>query len=281
MGEFGEQGITDQVLIPKIQTKEKVPYGEILRDRQNIFHGIGFDFIKLKGILENGILSEEAAKEKGVSLSRNYGGYNLKNYVSMAESPSINNSFTFGCFGTFVKDGISFVARKENTFKAATGSTMDSGFVDEIFVRNEVKKENIVGVMLPFDQLDTPIKNLPFETTKMGLGFVDDYCKKTLINLENETDYKTEGVDLEKLIEQKSALESQDNVDYLEKSKVRDKIIDDIGKLMSGYVSEAYSKKSGIENPTLKDVLKLYLPPEMKLYNQNGIGISLSAVSKK
>lgn len=281
MSEFGKigLGIASQISIPKMQTdsveNRQPQYGEVLYDRQNIFHGVGFDFIRLKGILENGILSERAATETGISLDRNYGGYNLKNYVSMAESPSINNSFTFGCFGTFIKDGISFIVKKEDTFKAPVGSSMDSGFADEIFVRNKVKRENITGVMVPSGLLDASIESLPSGIKKMGLGFVDNYCKKTLANLENETGYKTDGVDLEKLMEQKERLEKE-NIDYLEKSKKRDEILNGMGKTMSNYISEAYSKKLGKQNPTLRDVLALYLPSEMKVYNQDGIEISLS-----
>ena len=101
-----------------------------------------------------------------------------------------------------------------------------------------------------------------------------------MVNLENETGYKIDGIDLEKLMERKKKLE-EENIDYIEKSNQRDGIIDHMGKIMSAYISEAYSKKLGKENPTLRDVLALYLPPEMKVYNQNGTELSLSTISKK
>jgi len=40
--------------------KEK-QYGEVLRDKSKLFHGVGFDTIRLKSILQHGILSENTA----------------------------------------------------------------------------------------------------------------------------------------------------------------------------------------------------------------------------
>ena len=45
------------------ESPEKKQFGEILKDRSKIFHGIEFDLIRLKRILDNGILSEKAAAE--------------------------------------------------------------------------------------------------------------------------------------------------------------------------------------------------------------------------
>jgi len=62
------------------QIPEQEPcYGKILFDRSKYFHGIGFDFLRLKSILEKGILSEQAAQQENINFKRNYGGYNCLN----------------------------------------------------------------------------------------------------------------------------------------------------------------------------------------------------------
>ncbi|MDD3101567.1 MAG: hypothetical protein PHE59_00235 [Patescibacteria group bacterium] len=256
-------------------TKEEEPrYGEILYDKSLVFHGVGFDLTRLRSILEKGILSEQAAQAKGLELTRNFGGYNLSDSVSVAESPAINNSFTFGCFNNYIKGGISFVIADEHAFKAPKGSSQDSGYLDEAFIKHEVERKNITGVMVPADLLDAPLADLPLNLAEMGYNYTDKRCKKIISDLETETGYRSDTTELEKLIEKKEELENQE-IDYFEKDKQRKDIFAQMEKSMSQYVEQAFSQKLGIDHPTLKDVLKLYLPKSMKIYNSDGFDISL------
>jgi len=257
------------------QNPETEPkYGEILYDRSKVFHGIGFDFIRLKSILEKGILSEQAAKGEGVDLKRNYGGYNLGDSVSVAESPAVNNSFTFGCFGNYIKDGISFVIANEHAYKAPKGSNQDSGYLDEAFVRYSVRKENIAGVMVPENLLDATLADLPLGLSKMGYAYIDERCEQLIKNLEVETGYIADITELKEIIKKKGELEKQE-LDYFEKDKQRKLLFDQMERLMSQAVNLGFSQKLGKEHPTLKDVLKSYLPESMKIYNSKGVEISL------
>ncbi len=266
----------EQVPTPENAIEKEPKYGEILYDKSLIFHGVGFDLIRLHSILEKGILSEQVARTNGVELKRNYGGYNLGDSVSVAESPAINNSFTFGCFGTYIKGGISFVIAGEHAFKAPKGSSRDSGYPDEAFVSHEVRRENITGVMVPADLLDATLADLPLGLAKMGYAYIDNRVRKIISDLETETGYHADTTELEELIRKKEEIEKQE-LDYLEKDKQRKDIFAQMEKVISQHVGQAFSQKLGTDHPTLRDALRSYLPESMKVYNSDGFDISLQA----
>jgi len=253
---------------------EKKQYGEILKDKSTIFHGIGFDLIRLQKILDNGILSEQAASDKRVEIIKNYGGYNLSDSISVGESPAINNTYTFGVFKNFIANGISFVIEGVSTFKAMKGEERDSGFIDEAFVYHSIPKKNIKGIMIPEKMLDIPLSKIPIGLSKMGHGYIDNRCRKIIKNLEEEYNFKADTSILEKLMAKKAELE-ESNLDYLELDAKTEKIFEQMDKFMQVYLSKAYSKKFNISNPTLKDILLQIIPKGMNVYNSDGFPIQI------
>lgn len=230
----------------------------------------------MKSILEKGILSEKEAQKENINFRRNYDGYNLDDSVSVAESPAINNSFTFGCFGNYIKGGISFVISNEHSFKAPKGSARDSGYPDEVFIRSKVKRENITGVMVPDDLLDSQLSELPLGLAKMGYAYIDERCRQIVSDLESETGYHADTTHLEELIKQKQELElEQRDIDYLAKDNDRKAIFEKMEHEMGKIIGLAFAFKLGKENLTLRDVLKVYLPESMKIYNSDGFEILL------
>lgn len=257
------------------QTPEHDPrYGEILFDRSKSFHGIGFDFLRLKSILEKGILSELEARQENVNFTRNYGAQNFGYSVFVAESPVINGSFTFGCFGTYIRGGISFVISNEHSFKAPKGSARDHGYPDEAFISGRVKRENITGVMIPEDMLNSRLSELPIGLAKMGGDYVDERCRKIVSGLEAETGYHVDTSHLEELMRQKQELE-QGDMDYLATDKKRKALLEQMEREMGNIVGLAFAQKLAKKNVTLKDVLDIYLPKSLKTYNSDGFEISL------
>ncbi|GEM_PF-6237042 len=257
----------------EVQPKER-QYGEVLLDKSKLFHGVGFDTIRFKSILEHGILSENAASQRGMNHTRNYGGYNLSDAVSVVESPSIHNTFTFGAFRIYIKDGISFVIDGVNGFKARQGSSRDSGFVDEAYVSHEVPRSNISGVMVPEDALSKPVSELPIGLSHMGYGFVDNRSRRILADLEHELGYKADATALEEIIQQKEALENSD-MDYLEKDKGRKELFNAMETNLQSHIGQAYSHHMGKETVTLRDVMTKYLPDGMQIYNSDGFPIDV------
>lgn len=257
------------------QLPEQEPrYGEILFDRSKYFHGIGFDFLRFKSIMEKGILSEQEAKQENISFRRNYGGYNLGDSVSVAESPAINNSFTFGCFGKYIRGGISFVISNEHSFKAPKGSVRDSQYLDEAFIRGKVKRENITGVMVPEDLLNSPLSELPLGLAKVGYAYIEQRCRQIVGDLESETGYHADTTYLEELIKQIQELDQRD-IGYLVKYEERDAIFEKMEHEMGKIIASAFAQKLEKENVTLRDILKVYLPESMKTYNSDGFEVSL------
>lgn len=256
------------------ESPEKKHYGEILEDRSKIFHGIGFDLIRLQRILDNGILSEKAAAEKGVDITRNYGGYNLSDSISVGESPAVHGTYTFGVFRNYIANGISFAIDGVSAFKARKGSERDSGYIDEAFVSHSIPKEKITGIMIPEEMLDLPLSKIPVGLAKMGYGYIDNRCKKIIQDLEQECDFTDDISGLEDLMKRKVELEESD-LGYLEKDEQRKKFFDQMEEFMQTYISKAYSKRFGVQEPTLRNVLAQQIPQGMSLYNSDGFPIQI------
>lgn len=257
-----------------IESPEKKQYGEILEDRSKIFHGIGFDLIRLQRILDNGILSEKAAAEKGVDITRNYGGYNLSDSISVGESPAVHETYTFGVFRNYIANGISFVIDGVSAFKARKGSERDSGYIDEAFVSHSIPREKITGIMVPEEMLDLPLSKIPIGLARMGYGYIDNRCRKIIQDLEQECGFTDDASELEKLMKQKTELEGS-NLEYSEKDQQRRKIFDQMEEFMQTYISNAYSKRFSVQEPTLRDVLAQQIPQGMSLYNSDGFPIKV------
>ena len=253
---------------------EKKQYGEILEDRSKIFHGIGFDLIRLKKILDNGILSEKAAVDRGVDITRNYGGYNLNDSISVGESPVIHGTHTFGAFKNYIANGISFVIDGVPAYKAKKGSERDSGYIDEAYVSHSISREKIVGIMVPEEILDLPLSKIPVGLAKMGYSYIDNRCRKIIQDLAQECNFADDVSELEDIMRQKAELE-ESNLEYLEKDGQRRKIFTQMEEFMQGYISKAYSKKLNIPNPTLRNTLFHQIPQEMSLYNSDGFPITI------
>ena len=274
-------GDTENPELPK--PKE---YGELLYDKSKLFHGIGFDLIRLKRILEHGIFSENAAREKGLSVARNYGGYNLNDTVSVTESPSVHGTFTFGAFFVYIKNGIGLVI--DNTpldgvkaFRAPqmrgdyeTSTSRASGFVDEACIVHEVPRRNIVGVMVPEDALDRPLSELRLGLDKIGTGYINNRCRSLVTEIEKELGYSANLIPLEALMRQKDLLDKAD-LSYLEKRDAQDRVFNEMDRFIAEYTEQAYKAKLGKDRVVLRDILREYVPSGVETYNSDGFPISL------
>ena len=64
----------------------------ILEDKSLRFHGVGHNILKYISILQNGILTK-LDSSKSELYSKNFGGYNQNNMISMAISPSVYGTY--------------------------------------------------------------------------------------------------------------------------------------------------------------------------------------------
>ncbi len=121
------------------------------------FHGIGFDFFKMRSILENGILSASTLRDKKIEGVKNFNGGNTRNWISVVDATLIDKGYTG--FETFIKNSINFMCNEQFLVEPMKYSersiAMESGLPynksdhkDERYVYKEITPENIEGIVL-------------------------------------------------------------------------------------------------------------------------------------
>lgn len=120
-------------------------------------HGIGFDFFKMRSILDNGILSASTLRDKKIEGVKNFNGGNTRNWISVVDASLIDKGYTG--FETFIKNSINFICNKEFLVEPLIYSersvAMEKGLPfnksdhkDERYVYKEIVPENIDGIVL-------------------------------------------------------------------------------------------------------------------------------------
>lgn len=139
--------------------------------RGSCFHGISFDFFKLKSILTYGILSAQEMKNQNLNIPRNFEGGNGNDWISVVDDKFIKFSYTG--YENFIKHGISFycevpemispISRSHQTEAIQNGLPFDkSGHLDERYVYKKISVENILCVIIPKEYIDIEIRNLTY-----------------------------------------------------------------------------------------------------------------------
>lgn len=235
----------------------------ILENANISFHGINFDYFKMISILETGILSQNAATSLGISIDRNYDGYNENSQVSLSESPSIHDTYNHGAFNAFVKNGISFVIDTSNMYCIQDNK---SGIPGEIYVDHSVPRENIIGIMLPEQYLQTSIDKLNI-FGDMGTGYVDDYALNFVdkINSLFETSFSNE--EIIDCIEKKKNLSG----DFFDKMKQEKDINQQINRIITKFFDLGFRTAYQTPNsPTLLDTITILTDGKIPIYANNG-----------
>lgn len=235
----------------------------ILEDRNLAFHGIGFDYFKMLSILENGILSQHAAQDKGIVLNRNYGGYNGDYQVSLSESPSINDTYNHGAFGTYIKSGISFVV---DTTGLSCFPDHSSHIPGEIYANFSVPTENIIGVMLPEESLNTSIDKLSIVMFG-GTGYIDNIALSFIDKINSNFGSIIEKNEILELIEEKKNFDG----DFFDGMMHEQKVNDKIKELITNYFAISFKDKYHLsEMPTLMDTINILTEGKIPIYSTSG-----------
>ena len=235
----------------------------ILENGNIAFHGINYDYFKMMSILQYGILSENAARSYGLSINRNYGGFNENTHVSLSESPSKHGTTAFYAFG-FVKHGISFVIDVSHLTCIPDNK---SGIEGEVYVRYAIPKDKILGIMLPESSINTTIDQLNILSDGMARGYIDNYALNfvDMINSFFETEFdKNEILEL---------IESKNNFtgNYFDKSKHTDLKIKQINTAITKMFDLGFRKKYNYsESPTLIEAITVLTGGNVPIYSTNG-----------
>lgn len=124
-----------------------------------------FNPYKLESILTHGLLSENKAKQLGVSLTRNYFGYNFKDSISLnrpmySYEGDINSSY----YDLSPKSINIIIENQDFIFRMYNengGYENHFNHPDEVFVKDIVPKEKFVGLMIPQELMDVKLRDLP------------------------------------------------------------------------------------------------------------------------
>lgn len=241
--------------------------GDILADPELLFHGIsGFDITRLKSILNHGILTGGSLTASGRG-NRNFSGYNKDNMVSVAESPSVNNTYRHGAYGAFVANGIGLIIDGKNSIP--DNVTGGSGIPGERYVVGDISINNISGVILPSESLDMRIEDLPIGLNRMGSGFVKERVQSILRNLNIDSS----SGEIEAILNELDNNEASSE-EYLARKNKQDDLIMKLDLSLSALISKEYAKESDQE-PTLRNVLRDILPDNLQVYDEDGEEIVL------
>ena len=235
------------------------------------FHGIGFDYFKMMSILENGILSMNAAKDMGIEIKRNYGGFNDNNAVSIALNPYGNKNIAYKsfcensiCFA-FKHFGLKYAFNpnefkknnKKELFRINLNDFKESSGIDgERFVNYKIPRESIMAIILPVDKINTKIDCIEM-INHYGTGYFDDLGRNIIDKIYEYFGYDKRN-EIYELIDSKKSLNDID-------------INNKINELLSKYFSEGIMLKYNLsECPTLFQTVYILSKGSIDIYANNG-----------
>ena len=230
-----------------------------------LIHSIGFNPMKLEGILKYGIITDNYAKENNISYSRNYNftlnrdmlnevnnDSKINNIIESANKENIYlvrslyiNDDPISAYNLYVRNGISFIVEDVAFIYDKSKEIIKRS--DEVIVKNYISKNNIKAIMIPEEY-----KNKKLNEVDMLPSNILNYSliKDSTINLIKYLEEYNYQVDLEEisylLKDLKTAYLSvksldKNNPDYNDAKEDYKEIISEINSLLSQSVFECFS----------------------------------------
>ena len=230
-----------------------------------LIHAMGFNPMKLEGILKYGIVTDNYAKEHNIPFSKNY-NFTLNNEmiekidndkiinekiekennrnIYLVRKLYINDS-ELSVYNLYVKNGISFIV-EDVSFTYDTNIELLKRS-DEVVVKDYIPKDNIKAIMIPEEY-----KNKRLNEVNMLPKNILNYklIKDSTLNLINYLKEYNYSVDLEEITyllkDLKTAYLSvksldKNNPDYNDAMIDYKDIINEISALLSDYVYKCFS----------------------------------------
>ena len=249
-------------------------------NNDTLIHGIGFNPMKLEGILKHGIVTENYAKNNDIIYARNYnftlndemlnqiGNYNInekledanKNNIYLVRTLYISDD-PLSAYNMYIKNGISMVV-EDVSFIYDNGVELIKRS-DEVIVKDFVPKDKIKAIMIPEEYKDKKINEVDMLPNNiLNYGLIKNSVA-TLITYLKSYDYEVELDDLTYLLSDlKTAYLSisslaKDNTDYNDAILDYKEIISEINNVLSEYVYECFSRLLGYNASVLDMVTYL------------------------
>lgn len=270
------------------------------------FHSIGFDFFKINSVLNNGILSQDAMKEKGLNVPRNFVGGNFDRFISVVDVDAYSKanpdpltltsaakefshrSLTFYCSNALM------VSPLKNKIEALqVGMPWDKGrYYDEKYALYMIDREDILGIIIPKAFCNTDIKKLNYIYNSLDPNIlkrrIEYYKNYTLTSKDDERIIKINGILLEHEQRTINLLKRKASKKEFENELLP--LIDEINKYLGELIHEYYCKKLNISYDSIigvYDVVMCELSSNKQIefkpisMNDSEIYISISHINEK
>lgn len=253
--------------------------------KSDCLHSIGFDYFRIKSILNYGILSYKQMQMQQLSYPRNFDGGNSQKWISVVPTNLIDREGM--AFSNFIKSGIVFLCDEQQLYKPLSYNQKakailkglpynKSNYIDELYAFLEIPREDIESIFVVNDFAYKDIQNitylynsLHFETLKDKIMYIFDNIKYTNMDNNNEL--------LSLLEEYKKETRNYEYATYEVRRDLELSIFDKlnsllikinkiVSELIYGYYLIELNKKQGDKITTI-DVIKYELDKENIKYN--------------
>lgn len=241
-----------------------------------LIHGIGFNPMKLEGILKHGIISDNYAKRNNMNYSRNYNftlntdmlekidnNSEINNIIESANKENIylvrslyiNEEDSLSAYNMYVKHGISFIVEDVPFIYDKNIELIKRS--DEVVVKDHISKDNIKAIMIPSEYRDKKINELDMLPSNiLNYKLIKDSVAsliKYLLDYNYQVDLDEVAYLLKDLEIGYLSVESLDksNPDYDDAKEDYKDVIKEINILLSESVYECFSKILGREATVL------------------------------
>lgn len=225
-------------------------------NENTLIHSPGVDFSAIESIMENGIMSAKYGSEHGAKVNRNYFGSNLDDTISCIRYLYVNKDVEDSAYNRYVPNGVSFLIEDVPFI-----SDKNERFIhrsDEVLVKDFISKENIKGILVPEELVNTDLEDLSYiredassyTLIKNRADNISSYIKDNSGIICDYNDFIRELYYLSEESKNDSDLDREDLV-----SEFRD-VISDLNCEIGSNYRECFSKILGKADINILDIVK-------------------------
>lgn len=230
---------------------ETYKYGE-----NSLIRSMGFNPYKIESILKNGILSKNKAMELGISLSRNYNGYNLDDYISLTRPFYSNKNDERSCYYSLIPKNVNLIIENQPFLYDQKYNYFNHP--DEVLVEDIIPNEKFTGLVIPENLRNRKLMELPMINVKTNFYINIKENSEELIKYLNTYGHEINKEEYHDLMEElkltiKALNQDKDN-EELKQDFFEIKI--EISAFLAEEVQKTFDKLLGKENTTLQEMIE-------------------------